>query len=775
MGGATKRRLGRADADRERNLQELDRQISDSDRYVGVGHQLAEDCLETALLARGLDRPRTEVDGRFDRAERTARNRGNERQLLRITYHRVWTAVFWYEDYTEFRRLYETAASVGLGTDNVWDLERVVILWQLGTALRRTKDMLGSDGEWKKCTEELRQATRLILEDEARPTSSLMARTLLALMAMLEGRNSGALLSGLQEIAVLLEAARHHLDYPFDSMARIVEELVNMAGGDEGFDGLLEKIIEMQAERGSEAQEGRMRLKRALVCVTAGRHMEAIQQAGKAQILLGRGGDNEQLLKSLITTGCAYEAMGLLWAARANYAFALHWVFREWDTAGELSPRLYVPLARLIWVEIQLGRVPQMLCWTEFHRTLLNAVDLTENQMARLTEEAHHMDAALATVVLKTQWPDLPKLDRAPGVFGALGLSLSRWATMFLLGYEAAVESETGLDEPEEFFKKLLSQPAARDVAELADWGIRWPFALQTTLFGCRIDMLIQEGLGSLLLGETVFAFLESFLATSGMSKGHLSARAQLGVEVIVRNDAKQPFEHELVEDDVGDVKIVVAHRNDFVTVLDEQCVKTMMDLFAQVLAQLWMSMSKKDIEALFAEERAQDRASLTAQLPVVVKGMLGQSAKVEAEAWMEMESESLTLCRAAPWRTAAKIAAQRKHEKQHTHGGEGTDEEKLASGVDAVKHRDTKVLSVLNLPLWDMAGWKGLGYTFSRGEDDIPEMRFLFENIEAGCKIFRGWLKKFGAMDPHDTIGLTLVTGIDRAHPDWYRLLISV
>ena len=135
LGGAATRRVGRVDAERERNLTELDSQIDDPDRYVGVGHQLAEDCLETALLARGLDRPRTEVDGRFDRAERMAREHGTDRQLLRITYHRAWTATCWYDDYAEFERLYELAESLGLGTDNVWDLERVAILWQVGIDL----------------------------------------------------------------------------------------------------------------------------------------------------------------------------------------------------------------------------------------------------------------------------------------------------------------------------------------------------------------------------------------------------------------------------------------------------------------------------------------------------------------------------------------------------------------------------------------------------------------------------------------------------------------
>jgi hypothetical protein len=61
----TSRKPGPRDVRREAELAELDRQITDASRYRGLEYQLAQDCLESALLARGLERPRVEVDGRF--------------------------------------------------------------------------------------------------------------------------------------------------------------------------------------------------------------------------------------------------------------------------------------------------------------------------------------------------------------------------------------------------------------------------------------------------------------------------------------------------------------------------------------------------------------------------------------------------------------------------------------------------------------------------------------------------------------------------------------
>ncbi len=47
------------------NSKELEGNINDPDQYRGVEYQLAEDCLRAALNARGLELPRTEVEGRF--------------------------------------------------------------------------------------------------------------------------------------------------------------------------------------------------------------------------------------------------------------------------------------------------------------------------------------------------------------------------------------------------------------------------------------------------------------------------------------------------------------------------------------------------------------------------------------------------------------------------------------------------------------------------------------------------------------------------------------
>ena len=137
----------------------------------------------------------------------------------------------------------------------------------------------------------------------------------------------------------------------------------------------------------------------------------------------------------------------------------------------------------------------------------------------------------------------------------------------------------------------------------------------------------------------------------------------------------------------------------------------------------------------------------------------------------MKAESESLALCRTSQWQVDLEVKS---HIERRAHEGTGSDERQHISGVDAIKHRDLNVLSVVNIPLWDKARWSGMAYLFARRASDVPCVLFSFKDIDSGRKIFLGWLQKFGAEDPDDTIDITLITGVNRIHRHWYRVVVG-
>ncbi len=71
-----------APATRLTELEELDRQVADPSRYQGARYHLVEDCLRSAILARGLESPRNEVESRFAQADRLAQDLDYRQQRL---------------------------------------------------------------------------------------------------------------------------------------------------------------------------------------------------------------------------------------------------------------------------------------------------------------------------------------------------------------------------------------------------------------------------------------------------------------------------------------------------------------------------------------------------------------------------------------------------------------------------------------------------------------------------------------------------------------------
>jgi hypothetical protein len=118
----TERKVGAADRERQQELDELEKAIADPELYAGAPYQLFEDCLRAALLARGLERPRTEMDGLFIRAQRIAEKSDDDRQRLRVAYNYAWTVIFWFDDYNQLNQMYDAVAALALKSNQSEEL-----------------------------------------------------------------------------------------------------------------------------------------------------------------------------------------------------------------------------------------------------------------------------------------------------------------------------------------------------------------------------------------------------------------------------------------------------------------------------------------------------------------------------------------------------------------------------------------------------------------------------------------------------------------------------
>ncbi len=133
--------IGPRDSIRTAELEKLDAEINDTDRYAGASYQLAEDCLRAAILASCLEKDRHEIDGRFAAALRVAEEVNDSRQILRVLYKQSWVSYFTFDDIRPLLSLYKKIESIALNSEEVEDVDKLKNLFNILVAHARHNEV----------------------------------------------------------------------------------------------------------------------------------------------------------------------------------------------------------------------------------------------------------------------------------------------------------------------------------------------------------------------------------------------------------------------------------------------------------------------------------------------------------------------------------------------------------------------------------------------------------------------------------------------------------
>lgn len=123
------RTLGPKDASRTAELNTLNEDFKNKDRYIGGGQAyLIEDLIYAGELARGLELPLAQTEKYFLQARRIARRIKNSKQLLRASYAHAWTLFHWYDEVDEAWEILPDVEEPALASEYTADLERLSTL-----------------------------------------------------------------------------------------------------------------------------------------------------------------------------------------------------------------------------------------------------------------------------------------------------------------------------------------------------------------------------------------------------------------------------------------------------------------------------------------------------------------------------------------------------------------------------------------------------------------------------------------------------------------------
>ena len=776
------RKIGPNDAARAAELKAIETKIADGSQYQGQPSALVEDARHAALLARGLEHAPADVNGRFDRALRLARDANFKKQELAIAYEWAWTSHFWHEDHIRTSELYSDVERLALGSDDANDLERLSSLLPLIRTSVHTGSLDELKGNLEDRTAALKTALQKLTVQTNRPNNALHAEALLLMTRVSERgvEHHGDLLKDIWiSFTDVIKRAEGLGTFPFESIAEALTKIGEFIDDSAEFDVLFETITDALAARSSEGAAATKNVERAYQKLGKGLPYDAIRWFGRAVALLVKEEYEDDLVNALLGASFAFEEVGLPWASR-NYALAaVSQEFSAFRSHGNIGGLRASVLSRYFDTEIMLGRVPQILVAHELEMIVRNAQARTDGQRRHLEQrqEAHMMQ--IAALLLQTPTNALGKIAQFPDALARLALPMSRTALLYLMGNEELLRSEGWIPEQEttegaESHMLNLREHGVKEGYPTPDFALDETVVLASNVLGCRIVAICANNLVSIAVGEAVLGSLEALLATS-LDHRIFPQRDHLLLKIEPSDDAdiKPVLEFADIDGEpVGTVKhrMVMTYETkedllSFPNWLKDAVLEIFLRFAAPTDLQTWG-------KALFEDERALDRALTFSNIPIMVGNLHDDRSVLSLADWADPADNAYEVKRTETWPSASPSESKRTF--GNARRGEGLAPKEMRD-AEKGKHSQTRWISPIDAQKWHEAKWIATLFIWSPDPNSPPPMLGLaFKNSAAAKDIFQSWRKRYGTDDVQDDLKVTIVRGISRNNPAAYAVMAS-
>lgn len=766
-------RLGSSDYSRLQQLEDIEKALTDSERFAGMEGQRVTEALVTAKLSRNLERPRTETEGRFARAIRLADTHGTYRQRLEAEYEKIWTGFWWFDDIAFLNDNYDRFEVLTLETDYARNLEFLCNLAQLLFNAVIHEHLSADDTKLEERVARLCRRLDVISKDMERPNNALEARMSLLVIQTNQAamvRDTAALAALWPQFHEVVEQAKGLGEFSAERLVQMVEVFGNIAAKDPGYARLVDQTAAFVSERKGEGEGALVLLKRAQQ-LDFDDNFEMIRLLGKAAHQLSKKEYSDSLIEAVRLLALAYRSAGLLWAARASCIFAIAAIFIEADENSDLPASVVPTLMLLSWISVELRHLPDAFEAIRLVRGCVAGLPLTDESKELTEKRLLEFDMVLASQIMNFTAAELERVGGLPDVLGGLGLQHSEIALLYALGHESLLRQEGWIpaeatqEEVVELYTLLASQPASNNLGRPVIFNEVGPQIYATSVLGIRIEVHHEGSESASLAAEAVIGSIEALFATTIDFEAPPHAEE---FSVIIKETAttSQPTfildEERMIANVSWPARLLPGTFGQQKEV-QEMLVGLSISIFVTTCAV-------RDINATF-DRFFRDDAVLHRIAMILAacnsRSRLFKSGISRLIDWNRLAKTTFTLQLSRP-------NIVRRRLKPQDDVCELND--KLARNIEEspIKdHRDLSVRSIIDIRLWNRAGWAGTAYA-DWGPPHPPAIALLFTDGDAGRKIFERWRDRFGRIDEHDDIYLAIVRGISVENPAHYRVLIT-
>jgi len=316
--------------------------------------------------------------------------------------------------------------------------------------------------------------------------------------------------------------------------------------------------------------------------------------------------------------------------------------------------------------------------------------------------------------------------------------------------------------EFDQYFERVANQPFKEQMVYETDFFSDEVIQLKSTILGTKFEIHFKTDKELLIAAETILAYFESLLATS-LTKVYPSSEF-IKIELKKNEDLKSI---KFVNNGASYEYIVEFNNFDFANELMGEIMESMMAFAADLISRNFVFENiNEHLEKLFKEEEVSERLSLILEHRNFMVSILGNDPKIFFNDWVDKK-------------TAHAFEMKRQTPIEIISDMEEIEVVKSDMPIDLnrLSHNKRKVFSITDLTLWNEAKWQGFGsFTDSLNYSNSSTFGIFlaFENEGVGKQIFENWIKKLGKEDISEEIKITIIKGVDKNNPHWYRVNIS-
>lgn len=761
-------KIGPRDRERRERLASLDRELEAPERAAEAPLAVVKCALDAAILSRELERPRYETDGRFERAIRLADRHGADRHSLAARYEKLWTALHWFDDIGAVRDGYRDIEERALALNHASAIERATnLLFGLsGPFAQATSDGVAVDVQ--AAWERLEASLESMWNDETRPNNRLTARTLLlmrGIMVDLAASDLSSIETRLSQIIEIIDAARGLMEYDFDRLEQLVEMLGETLGGNATLSSVVNHLGDALQQRRGETARGMLFLRRARQLDIERDRFEVIRRLGTVVECLTKEEHLDELVEAAYLLAVAYRGAGLPWAARATALFGLSAIVIQAEKSSVPPSEILPTFLLLGWIDLELGLVAELLDVVAVSRGILASLPFDEDSKNRARETLQTFDFSLGGQFLNAREADLSAFQNLPDVLMATDLPAASTCLLYALGHEdealgpAIEDRATNLE--------MLAQLSAQPACALPRHGLigefDGPFALTTDVLGLQLTISGDKGARCALVAQLLISMAETMLATA-FEAGFAAHRERYEVRVMLSDVIAAPCPK---FDETASQGLLEwpADWNPAVPRTASDARDALLTTVASIIGRTcFLKDGVESLETLLDSDTAISRITTSLGLGVSMSRVMKETPITPAGIVDHFRADPP---RSFPFRAVLPLP-----EVSAPEGPTSDDTMDQPFGVIR-SHRELKTRSLIDVPLWNAAKWRGVA-VMKLSPVGLPILALMFENSDAGYRIFEAWRERLGSEDEASELLVTIVTDLPGHLRSHYAVILT-